>query len=93
VDTTSEATLAQPAVAGGTEFGRRAKLAIAWATGLQFFRDVIQFGLMLVLVRLLPADAYGQFGFLTTLLTFFTWYSFREFLNYTLQVRDGAVVP
>jgi O-antigen/teichoic acid export membrane protein len=92
VDTTSEAALAQPVVAGGTEFGRRAKLAIAWATGLQFFRDVIQFGLMLVLVRLLPAHAYGQFGFLTTLLTFFTWYSFREFLNYTLQVRDGAVV-
>lgn len=92
MDTTTDTLLPSPAAAGGTEFGRRAKSAIAWTTGLQFVRDVIQFGLMLVLVRLLPAEAYGQFGFLTTLLTFFTWYSFREFLNYTLQVRDGANV-
>ena len=49
-------------------------------------------GLTITLVRLLPAEAYGQFGFLTTLLGFFTLYSFREFLGHTLQVRDGEAV-
>ena len=43
---------------------------------------------MLVLVRLLPADVYGQFGFVTTLLGFLTLFSFREFLGHTLVVRD-----
>ena len=70
----------------------RARLAVAWATGFQLFRDVVQFGLTLALVRLLPAEAYGQFGFLTTLLSFFTLYSFREFLGQTLQVRDDERV-
>jgi teichuronic acid exporter len=70
----------------------RARLAVAWATGFQLFRDVVQFGLTITLVRLLPAEVYGQFGFFTTLLTFFTIYSFREFLNHTLQVRGGDVV-
>jgi len=66
----------------------RARLAIVWSTGFQLFRDLLQFGLTLVLVRLLPAEAYGQFGFLTTLLSFLTLYSFREFLGHTLQARD-----
>lgn len=46
----------------------------------------------MALVRLLPPEAYGQFGFVTTLLGFFTLYSFREFLGHTLQVRDGEPV-
>jgi O-antigen/teichoic acid export membrane protein len=47
---------------------------------------------MLVLVRLLPAEVYGQFGFVTTLLGFLTLFSFREFLGYTLVVRDPGQV-
>jgi O-antigen/teichoic acid export membrane protein len=85
-------TLAAPALAPPPDLANRAKLAVAWATGLQFFRDVVQFALTLALVRLLPAEAYGQFGLLTTLLTFFTFYSFREFLAHTLQVREGEAV-
>ncbi|HXT69802.1 MAG TPA: oligosaccharide flippase family protein [Vicinamibacterales bacterium] len=69
-----------------------AKQAVAWTAGLQFFRDVVQFGLTLALVRMLPVEAYGQFGLLTTLLTFFTYYSFREFLGYTLQARGNEDV-
>jgi O-antigen/teichoic acid export membrane protein len=75
-----------------TDAATRARLAVAWATGFQLFRDLVQFGLTLTLVRLLPADAYGQFGFVTTLLGFFTLYSFREFLGHTIQVRDEAAV-
>jgi teichuronic acid exporter len=80
------------ASAAATDTGTRARLAVSWATGFQLFRDAIQFALTLALVRLLPADAYGQFGFVTTLLGFFTLYSFREFLGYTIQVRDSRAV-
>ena len=92
MDSSSDAALAPPAITGRPDLADRARLAVAWATGLQFFRDVVQFGLTLALVRLLSTEAYGQFGLLTTLLTFFTYYSFREFLNYTLQARDGEAV-
>jgi len=47
---------------------------------------------MLVLVRLLPPEVYGQFGFVTALLGFLTLYSFREFLGHTLVVRDAGEV-
>lgn len=70
-----------------TELASRARLAILWTTGFQVFRDALQFGLMLVLVRLLPPEAYGTFGLTTTLLSFLTLYSFRSFLTYALQVR------
>jgi O-antigen/teichoic acid export membrane protein len=76
----------------GLDTASRARLAVAWATGFQLFRDLVQFGLTVALVRLLPAEVYGQFGFLTTLLGFFTLYSFREFLGHTLQVRGDAPV-
>ena len=71
----------------------RARQAVVWTTGFNLFRDVLQFGLTLVLVRLLPAEVYGQFGLLTTIIGFLTLLSFREFLNHTLQLRDGETVP
>lgn len=74
------------------DFGGRARQAITWTAGFQIFRDVLQFGLMLVLVRLLPPEVYGQFGFVTALLGFLTLYSFREFLGHTLVVRDPGEV-
>lgn len=74
-------------------FGARARQAVAWNTGFNLFRDALQFAVMLVLVRLLPAEVYGQFGFLTALISFLTLCSFREFLNHTLQIRDGEPVP
>src|SRR5215813_12474418 len=70
----------------------RARLAVLWETGFSAFRDLLQFGLTFTLARLLPADAYGQFGFLTTALSFLTLYSFREFLNFTLLVREDRDV-
>lgn len=80
----------RPAAPDGT--AGRVRVALAWSTGLQIFRDLGQFGLTMTLTRLLPAEVYGQFGFLTTLLGFFTLYSFREFLGHTMQVRDGRDV-
>lgn len=67
--------------------GRAARLAVFWTTGFNLFRDVLQLGLTLTLARLLPPDAYGQFGLVSTILTLLTMLSFREFLGHTLQVR------
>jgi O-antigen/teichoic acid export membrane protein len=71
---------------------QKARLALFWTGGFQIFWDLLQFGVMLALVRLLPADAYGQFGFVSTLVGFLTLYSFREMLGHTLIVRDEAGV-
>jgi O-antigen/teichoic acid export membrane protein len=70
----------------------KARHALFWTGGFQIFWDVLQFGVMLALVRLLPAEAYGQFGFVSTILGFLTLYSFREMLGHTLVVRDDAGV-
>ena len=67
--------------------GHAARLAVFWTTGFNLFRDVLQLGLTLTLARLLPPEAYGQFGLVSTILTLLTVLSFREFLSYTLQVR------
>ncbi|MGE0702686.1 MAG: oligosaccharide flippase family protein [Vicinamibacterales bacterium] len=71
-----------------SELASRARLAILWTTGFHVFRDALQFVLMLVLVRMLPAEAYGQFGFMSTILGFLTLFSFRPFVAHALQVRD-----
>lgn len=71
-----------------SQLAHKARLAVLWSAGFTFFRDLLQFGLMLVLVRMLPAEAYGQFGLTTTTLSFLTLYSFRPFLGHTLQVRE-----
>lgn len=92
VDVPAETALDPPARQPEPDIAERARLAVAWTTGFQLFRDAVQFLLTITLVRLLPAEVYGQFGFLTTLLGFFTLYSFREFLGHTLQVRDGEAV-
>jgi O-antigen/teichoic acid export membrane protein len=74
------------------KLAEKARLAVFWTTGFQIFWDLLQFGLTLVLVRMLPAEAYGQFGFVTAVIGFLTLYSFREMLGHTLQLRDDAQV-
>ena len=68
-------------------FRNNVRGGFAWLVGLMIFRDVMQFGLMLVLTRLLSPAAYGQFGVVTAILTFANVFSFRSFLEHTLQVR------
>ena len=61
-------------------------------TGLNVFRDFVQFGVMLVLVRLLAPEAYGQFGLVMAIMGFLSILSFRVFLEHTLQIRPGGEV-
>ena len=56
------------------------------------FRDFVQFGVMLVLVRLLAPEAYGQFGLVMAIMGFLSILSFRVFLEHTLQIRPGGEV-
>lgn len=73
-----------------SKLAQGARAGVLWTTGFQFFGDVLQFGVTLILARLLPPDAYGQFGLVTTVLGFLTILSFRAPLAYVLQVREDS---
>jgi acyl-CoA thioesterase FadM len=75
-----------------TVLAQKARLSVAWTTGLNVLRDATQFGLMLILVRLLPVEAYGQFGLTNTIVGFMMVFSSREFIAHTLLVRDDREV-
>ncbi len=65
---------------------------IAWITGISVLRDGLQFGVTLVLVRLLDGKAYGEFSLVSAILAFFSVLSFRSFLEYSIQARPGQAV-
>lgn len=69
-------------------FASKARSAVIWNTGFNFFRDVLQFATMLVLVRLLPPEAYGHFGFVTSIVGFLSIFAFGNFIAHVLQVKD-----
>lgn len=66
---------------------QKAKLAVYWNTGFNLFRDLLQFSIMLVLVRIIPPEAYGQFGLVNAIIGFISIFSFTNFIAHTLQVR------
>jgi O-antigen/teichoic acid export membrane protein len=70
----------------------KARSGVLWVTGLNVFRDLLQFATMLVLVRLLAPKAYGEFSLIGSVMVFFTVFSFRSFLEHTLQLRPGETV-
>ena len=65
----------------------KAKLSVIWNTGFNLFRDALQFCVMLVLVRLLDPEAYGQFGMATSIIGFISVFAFQNFVAYTMQLR------
>jgi O-antigen/teichoic acid export membrane protein len=70
----------------------KARSGVLWVTALNVLRDLLQFGTMLVLVRLLAPKAYGEFSLISSAMVFFTVFSFRSFLEHTLQLRPGETV-
>ncbi len=78
--------------ASGTALSEKARTGVIWVTGLNVFRDLLQFGTMLVLVRLLAPKAYGEFSLISSVMVFFTVFSFRSFLEHTLQLRPDEAV-
>jgi len=70
-----------------SSLGHKARLAVLWNAGFNIFRDLLQFATMLVLVRLLDPEAYGQFGLVTSIIGFISIFSFNNFMTHTLQVK------
>jgi O-antigen/teichoic acid export membrane protein len=67
--------------------GQKATSAVIWNAGFNIFRDLLQFAVMLVLVRLLAVEAYGQFSLVTSIIAFLGIFSFNSFIAHSLQVR------
>ena len=67
--------------------GHKARVAIAWNAGFSLFRDLLQFAVTVMLVRLLTPESYGQFGLVTTIIGFLNVLSLENFIAHTLQVR------
>jgi O-antigen/teichoic acid export membrane protein len=68
--------------------GQKARAAVVWNAGFNIFRDLVQFVVMLVLVRALAPTAYGEFGFVTSIIGFISVFAFNNFIGYTLQVKN-----
>lgn len=71
---------------------RSAQQAILWSAGLNLFRDVLQFGQMLVLARLLEPSIYGMAALATTFISFIGIFSFQHIIPHVLQVRSDSPV-
>jgi O-antigen/teichoic acid export membrane protein len=67
-----------------------AKLGLLWGIGFTLTRDVIQFLSMLVLVRLLSPEIYGQQAVVQTIITLIAVVSLKTLAQYPLQARHPA---
>lgn len=70
--------------------GSKARSAVIWNTGFNLFRDLLQFGTMLVLVRILEPESYGEFAMVTSIMGFLSIFSHNNFIAHILQVRDDV---
>lgn len=73
-----------------TKLGNKARSAVIWNTGFNLFQDLLQFGTMLVLVRMLKPESYGEFAMVTSVMGFLSIFSHSNFIAHILQVRDEA---
>lgn len=71
-----------------TGFAAKAKSAVIWNTGFNLFRDLLQFGTMLVLVRILEPKSYGEFTMVSSVMAMLAIFSHNNFMAYLLQVRN-----
>jgi teichuronic acid exporter len=76
----------------GGSLRKSAQQAILWSAGLNLLRDVLQFGQMLILVRLLDPATYGMAGLATTFINFIGLISFQHVIPHVLQVRGDSDV-
>jgi O-antigen/teichoic acid export membrane protein len=66
----------------------RAKHAVVWNALFNVFRDVLALAVMLVLVRLLEPEQYGEFAMVTAIVGLISVFAHQNFIAHTLQVRD-----
>lgn len=68
--------------------GASARASILWGGGFTLLRDVAQFGVMLILVRLLTPADYGTAALVQAFVGVFSIISFGTFSSHTLQQRN-----
>jgi O-antigen/teichoic acid export membrane protein len=69
-----------------------AQQAILWSGGMNVLRDVLQFGQMIILARLLDPAVYGLAVLATAFVSFAGFASFQHVVAHILQQRDGDAV-
>jgi O-antigen/teichoic acid export membrane protein len=75
-----------------SDLAKKARTAVAWTAGLNILRDVVQFVQMIIVVRLLPPEAYGKYGLSNNIIGFMMVFSAREFIAHTVLERDDEAV-
>lgn len=68
--------------------GASARASILWGGGFTLARDILQFGVMLALVRLLSPSDYGSAAFAQSVVGVMAVASFGTFVLHALQLRD-----
>lgn len=68
--------------------GASARASILWGGGFTLLRDVAQFGVMLILVRLLTPADYGTAALVQAIVGVFSMVSFGTFSSHALQQRN-----
>lgn len=79
----------EPTIPSRVSLLASAKSAVLWNTGFGLFRDLLQLGVMLALVRLLTPENYGQFAMVTGIIGFINVFSSANFVAHTLQLPEG----
>ena len=78
-----------PPVAQEAEnLGPSARASILWGGGFTLLRDVAQFGVMLILVRLLSPSDYGLAALVQSIVGVVSVISFATFSGHALQIRN-----
>ncbi len=78
----------EPAPSPQSSLGASARTALLWGGGFILLRDVAQFGVMLILVRLLSPADYGTAAFAQSIVGLLSTISFSTFSLHALQIRD-----
>jgi O-antigen/teichoic acid export membrane protein len=78
--------LSAPVKAQG--LGHSARASLLWGGGFTLLRDVAQFGVMLILVRILSPTDYGTAAFVQSIIGAVSIVSYSTFSLHALQIRD-----
>ena len=70
----------------------KARSGLLWSGGFRLLQNLVQFGLILILARLLIPEEYGTYAVVAGIIGFLNVVSFESFLRHLLQIRDESKV-
>jgi len=73
-----------------TSLSAKARSAIIWNAGFNLFRDLLQFGTMLVLARVLKPESYGEFAMVASVMGLSSMFSHNNFIVHLLQIKEKS---